>query len=1516
MAMSRRRRVVLMSTIAIVAVGVVLAGLAIAVTQTTHGRKLLRDLVVSQLAPRVNGTIHVGELSGGLISGLSVDSLLITENDGTVFIATGPIAISYDVRDLLDQRLLLSHVDVQRPYVHIAQREDGSWNYKRILQSRKPSVRQRVAGRSITDFMRSDSATVHGGRFLLTLPWHPADSLSGARRDSAISANLAREDAVIRRVPAGFARTWEWSEIELASSEVRLADPDTVGNKYTIARMSVTEADPPLRFHDLRGEVRVRGDSVWLDLPHFALPGSTGEAVGKIVWGSDLPIRYDIRVRGDSVALADFWWVHETLPRSGGGAMKLHIANDPADLHVLNYALSEMDVRTTGSRLRGAMTYGVGGPVLQVTDLDLRAEPVDMDLLRVLAGGPFPFDWQGTITGMVRGRGGPLTRFRVDSAAFAYRDANVPGALSRGSGSGELNILDPALAVFRGFRVRVDELDLRTPQAVNPDFVRLAGSVSGRATLDSVWTDLRLRDADLVHRDGGAAPSRFTGGGRVTLEPQFVRYDLTLDAQPLDFTTFSRSYPVIPLRGPYAGPLKVQGTLADMTLVGDLDGAAGRLGVDGHFNFFGPRYSAVGSASAAGLDLAALLDRLDTPPTSLTATARFALDGDSLATMRGTLDVALDRGLVDSVRVHPSTFSSYFADGRAVIDSLRLETSAFSLIAAGGVGLVAQRPDSLTFTLSIDSLGGLRRYLTAGVGADRRDSLLGNMSVSGLVSGSAEGIAVRGTASGGGLRIGSTAAATLAGNFNVTDLFGSPRGSARVTLDSMLVGRVRVDSLALSADMLGGGTTALHLAATSANGPTAAAAAVMQRADDVTSVRLDSATVLVGDDRWRLVQPASVVSTRAGITIDTLRLNGRTGGRVMIVGALPLVDSLGLVVRADSVPLNDLGRLAQSAANLDGRGSVQVDVTGTRAGPLIDYRGNLDGAQYGDVRLARLSLQGGYAERRLQAALALVQGDSVLLRANAVLPVDLTLLPREQRLLDEAISGGISSDRVDLSLLEAFTTTVRDASGNFQVSMDLAGTRRQPTVTGDLRVTDGAMRFPHLGDVRWRDINADIALLGDSLAVRRMEAASGPRNSSLRLEGGIGFANYDNPVFDLTLETRNFHALARPRVADLEVSTAPALMLRGPLSGATITGGVKVERGTVYLPEFSSKQVIDLEDLGEFGLVDTTVFANRTLLPSAPPALIRNLTLSDVGITMGDDVWLRGPEANINLGGRVSLTTARDARSPDQANLALEGLLTANRGTYRLNLGLVQRTFGIERGSLRFFGEPDLNPTLDIVALYTVRQFDRQAVRQDVQVRAIIGGTLVNPQLSLTGGFAGGENGLTLSESDAVSYLVTGAPAFAVGAEQSSQLTAARVALASLGSYLGDRAAGGLFDVVQFETSGLDQGDSRTLRSAGQSILAGTRLGLGKQLSDRIFVSANAGLCQLGNVVGGDRFNALDFAESIGVKVDYRLGGGLALSAGVEPPTSQLYCGRDLTTRGFAPTPRQWALDLFRTWRF
>ena len=59
------------------------------------------------------------------------------------------------------------------------------------------------------------------------------------------------------------------------------------------------------------------------------MPASTGNGHGKVWWGSDLPVRYDIAIRGDSVSLDDVNWVYPTLPRTGGGSLDLFIKNDP-----------------------------------------------------------------------------------------------------------------------------------------------------------------------------------------------------------------------------------------------------------------------------------------------------------------------------------------------------------------------------------------------------------------------------------------------------------------------------------------------------------------------------------------------------------------------------------------------------------------------------------------------------------------------------------------------------------------------------------------------------------------------------------------------------------------------------------------------------------------------------------------------------------------------------------------------------------------------------------------------------------------------------------------------------------------------------------------------------------------------------------------------------------------------------------------------------------------------------------
>jgi hypothetical protein len=153
----------------------------------------------------------------------------------------------------------------------------------------------------------------------------------------------------------------------------------------------------------------------------------------------------------------------------------------------------------------------------------------------------------------VYGPGGPLNRFRLDSADVTFADRHVPGAVSRVRGRGGLDILQPANTKFRAFAVDAERIDIRSIRYLNPEFPELGGVVRGTAVLDSSYLDVRARDAVFTHVDGPGAPTTVAGGGRVTFGEKVTTYDLVLDARPLSFTTLARSYPLLPVRGTFAG---------------------------------------------------------------------------------------------------------------------------------------------------------------------------------------------------------------------------------------------------------------------------------------------------------------------------------------------------------------------------------------------------------------------------------------------------------------------------------------------------------------------------------------------------------------------------------------------------------------------------------------------------------------------------------------------------------------------------------------------------------------------------------------------------------------------------------------------------------------------------------------------------------------------------------------------------------------------------------------------------
>ncbi|HTE45109.1 MAG TPA: hypothetical protein VK636_07690, partial [Gemmatimonadaceae bacterium] len=663
---------------------------------------------------------------------------------------------------------------------------------------------------------------------------------------------------------------------------------------------------------------------------------STGNGKGSVWWGNNRGVKYDIAIHGDSVSLDDVNWVYPTLPRAGGGTLDLSIKNDPKDAHIINYTLSKMDVRTTKSRLVGDMSFGTGAPLLLVRNVDLRADPVDFDLIRTLNGKPFKQDWQGQLVGTVKGRGGPLTHFVVDDAQGVFHDAHVQGAVSRFAAKGELDILLPAYTAFHGFDVDVGSLDLRTVEYLFPMFPPLGGFISGTATLDSTWLDVRFSNANLVHQDGQGEPSRFTGSGRVNLSEELVSYDVALEAQPVSMTMLSRSYPWLPLRGLFNGPVRAKGSAPDLEVTASLQGTSGSLSFDGRVDIDsigGEGYHGRGQFNA--VQLRSMLERPKVPDGLLSGHYEIDVAGvtPSYSQLHGSATVGIQRTVFDSIRIGASSAHLRFADGRMIVDSLIVPTTAGTLDATGALGLPAGRPDSLRLSLVVDSLGGLRRFISnpdttrLGLAATPLDSLSsGTLSLNGWATGTLDSLNVRGNLRGTEIYFNKDRGQGLAATFDLHDVLRSFAGKITVGIDTVMLAGVALDSIGLSLQIDDSSHARFVAGALSHNGPTVSTAGTLSSVTGLKSmlagatktIVFDSLGFGIGESNWRLASPARFTTDSTRTTLDSLLLRNGDSAFIAVSANVPNAGAAVARLNASRIPLRDVGTLAQLHDTLTG----------------------------------------------------------------------------------------------------------------------------------------------------------------------------------------------------------------------------------------------------------------------------------------------------------------------------------------------------------------------------------------------------------------------------------------------------------------------------------------------------------------------------------------------------------------------------------------------------------------------
>jgi translocation and assembly module TamB len=1524
----------------LVGLGIVIGAIAVLTvigvlvfTMTDFGHERLRRFTVRTLNDMVHGQVRIGGIGGSLLDGVVMTDFSIADTAGRPFVSADTVVADYKLIAFAKKRVQLHSLRLVRPLVIFDKLEDEDWNWESIFpEDTTPDEPGQAPG--FGAWVAFNDVEVVGGRFIVRTPWKPDSDSTGAARERVIADALAggtRQHVV--RARKGYQQVQDFRQIDAEFPRLRLEDPDSSGVAIHVTALSGIAAafrPPVAEIRDVEGKFFIIDDTLRFDDVRITLPGSQIAGDGR--YGIDNQ-ELRLALRGAPVALADLRWLAPRLPSQGSGTLDFEMVmrdEGPSD-----YVARNADVRIGTSRLGGDFGLTLTETESRFHDTHLTFASFDTRLIEQLMP-EFDIPRRGTLGG----------RASIDGTTSAMTvDGDITFDDTR---SGRSRVVARGMVGFgdgdvraRSLRVRLAPVQVDLARIAMPD-LPIGGVVTGTAMLDGSTTTRLTASADLEHVDDGAR-SHLTGRGVVTMRGT-TWMDLDLRARPLSLVTIGRFAPALGLQGSAGGPIRVRGTLNDLGVRADLrlpDGGAllavARLDVQGT-----PSYDAQTTLTVFNLNTVASA----LPRSSLSGIATIRGAGSDPRTMRATITANLRGSALDSVAFDSARVRVAIADGLATVQPAIVHTSFARADIRGTFGLVANREGELSYRVAVDSMSGLARWLPAqdttlvaprpgrirkaikqaredsaqvarateveraatgapapvlkvdSVPVVRRDSLAGSLVAAGTIRGNLRRFDLRGRAAVENLAIsGNTVkrgrveygwlAARTPGSTIAAAMSLDTVQAAGFTLDSVEA-RITSRGTTGSADILIHqheshdyrltGNFALHA--------------------DHDEVHLNDLRMRFDTTTWVSARPGTIRWGGRGVEIVALDLRQGTRGRIYVNGLVPTAGAARLDIEISGLEVSHIVELLQSDIEATGILQVVARVEGTTRDPRVRAALGVTGASYRGTVVPDIRARFTYADEVLDAqAEALRGGGAPVAVAEGVIPVNLALAGvTGPRLLDRPLEFEMRADSLPLDVLPKFTDAISEVRGKVVGVLTARGTARSPDMTGLLALDFASFRIVPLG-VTMRDINGLLRLAADSIVVDSLVAyANGP----IRIRGGIGVAELTRPSFDLRLVATNARVLDNDKG---RINADANIGIEGPIEAVYVTGTANIRNGVIYIPKSDGKDVINADDPAVFAVVDTSVIADREMLPAQSP-LMEHLRV-DVTLNVSRDTWVRSSEANVEVYtperyGALTIHVDRGRQA-----LALEGVLNADRGTYEL----MGRRFVINRGSATFIGDPEINPMLQITAVHEVTLVGTGAI--DIEV--IIGGTVRNPKLTLQS-----TSQPPISQSDLLSYLAFGRSSSSLlqmqGSSLSGQSSGSGELVGAVASIATRQLAGVALDVM---TSELEQDAARSL---GTDVFNVTPADVPPELSSNSVInSLSLTEVEAGKYVNRSRtFVAVQAQPAnknpFGIRLEHRMPKGLRLELSYVPR----YLVREPTLAAQADPPRKNIFGAFviREWRF
>ncbi len=945
----------------------------------------------------------------------------------------------------------------------------------------------------------------------------------------------------------------------------------------------------------------------------------------------------------------------------------------------------------------------------------------------------------------------------------------------------------------------------------------VAGAISINGPLDALVVDLNL----------AAASARLAASLQIETAQETPRYRGTITLTGFDVRTLLG-------RNDVAGVLNasIEGQASGLELSGvDAKGVIkmqsavvggwtlGDISIDGRLRenvatIAGRLKSKIGGASWNGeisfkdkpaYDLALSVDNLDIQKT---VSGAAGLEGN--LNFKGTLkgagltqhDVIVRTELkilpstIGPVKVQQGSLVASLAQQRLQIILATARTEDSILTVKGDVGLETKQSGRLDYVVRS---ANLTPWLAL---ANQQGS--GSLELSGLASGNIADLRSQGTMKLAGLRLQDTTIKSGSIDFDLR-LAGTqslPQGTMKVRLAEIQAG-IPLQRLegAIGLSIKENYEIGIDLKAVDQAKRTHILAGQVDYQPQLVVARLDRVGLSLDDGVWQLSRPATITVRGDNFDIDGLLLRNRVQ-QVAINGRFATSGKQDLAVRVEGFPISTVSAFLAQPLPMTGTLAVRAQVTGTAAAPEISASANLTDGSIGGQSYGGLIGDITYRSGSADVKLTVRQDADHVLTANGTIPLILRWSPLWQAQATGDMNLRVQSSGLSIAFLNAFSgDAAQSIAGIITLDVTAQGPIAKPILRGTFKLQDGGVTIKPLG-VQIAAINADGKFDGQTVSLRQISARA--KDGRLNGSGILSLKDYSPEDFKVSLSLSRWPAIETQRYRAMVAGNIEA---QGPLGKPSLKGQLEVLNAELR-PDLaflgSGKRRLTRDEtivvMGSRNQSQTSETRPLRAEKQSPDSeLLKNARL-DLTVVMPNQVWIRHPDANVELSGKLRAVkqTGKD--------IALTGQIAAVRGW----IGFQGRRFNIIRGTIEFTGGETINPGLDILAQYRLQQY---------QVDVTINGTLAKPALTM-------RSEPPLEQADILALLIFGKPLNALSRTEQSTLQQSAMEMA--GGLAAAKVASAVSDALGLDRLGLD---------LGEIDITGGQIGFGRYIGNRTYIS-------------------------------------------------------------------------------